>query len=321
STASGYVVSGNLLNNTHAQLVQIGNGGTANISVQGNLDLSQASIGELFAYTSGSYAATGTTTLLAPSMTLYVNGGTINTGSVYGGSAAIFISPGLLNVDGNVESGTVTFDGHPVIYTPIAFTEVLPPVINAQKLLCSSIENAVIWQKEHGKLGLAGRDIMLDQADIIVNATKPCRMRSNNCLIEIAKGSVVRVLSNRHETMLQVLNDNHANSVKLTIEGMNAISVGVGEEVLICNSRTAAHEFRSHNKHGIRKTTVYDAAGNTLVRSEFSFVSLAQSCRVLGDLLLANSVPERIVSDRMLRTHASLGMITAKHGPFSLSNR
>ena len=102
SGASGFVVSGNLLNSTTAQVVQIGNGGNAGITLQGNLDLSHGSIGELYATTGGIYDGSGASFNLAPQTLLYVNAGSINTGNVSGGREAIFQASGSLNINGNI---------------------------------------------------------------------------------------------------------------------------------------------------------------------------------------------------------------------------
>ena len=315
SGASGFVVTANLLNSTNAQVVQIGNGGSAGITVQGNVNLSRASIGELYQYTGGIYEATGASLSLAPQSSMYVNAGSINTGSVNGGSASTFVSAGTLTVDGAIGSNTVVFDGSPVNYAPIAFVESFDG--HAKPLFESSMMFFDIWQVGNCKAGISANEIYLDSGEILLFAKSSCVVKQHDCEMTIAKGAIVLLASHDGVISIKVLHDRKNNSVRVTLRSSKTqIGITSGKELIILPGTSISNEHPLPSDSVARRRVSTSLLRDHLIlQSEFSFTSALKSSPVLRGVLQRSDKNE--VKKQVFLTNACLDLVTRSHGGFS----
>lgn len=315
---SGFAISQNLLNATTAQMVQVGNGSATNIGVQGNVDLSAANIGQLYAYTTGNYSGTGSATKIADGMTWSVNAGTSHTGAISGGSSIFFSSPGQITVDGVLESNVVILDGNPVVYTPISFIQpVIAKEVIRYNVSSGSTKSTNFWKPEHSRLGRTQNDdLVIVDGEAIVEMKDDSSLWMPSGKLFCKKGVVVRIKAAVSESSVQVLHESGSGSVIFT-HSKRAFSLRSGEELLVAESQSALKGLLHIEGHG-RRLTHYADSGRIVI-AEFSLLSLAQRSPLLSHVLRHSGANQRNVFRKVLSTHASLSIVLSKHGPF-LSN-
>ncbi len=317
SSATGYVVSANLLNRTSAPLVQLGTGGSGPINVQGNVNIEQAQIGKVFAYTSGQYSGTGSTTITGSNTGWHVNAGTIYTGGVNAGCSAFFQASGLLTVNGEVNAPEVIFDGNPVVYEPICFSE----VVNGERELTisrASLPSCDLWSataSSHSIRKMGEKLTIREDGEFVLRAKNQCHLIVGRCDIVLKKGTVLHLKNRRDQFVARVIHDEALDSVAVTVnEASKKVLLTAGKQLRVVsrsNTRDTAVD-----ETALRRTRSIDLAEHQLVTSEFSFLSLTKTSNLLSALLQCNSEFEKGMIKQVLKTSACLNIATGAHGPF-----
>jgi hypothetical protein len=277
-------VSNNLLNNINASVVQIGNGSSGSISVQGNIDLHQANIGELYATASGAYIASQSKITLSSNSDIFVLANTINTGSVAGGSSAVFVSNGLLEVDGSITTPSVVLEGNPVTFSPICFEDNCS-VVSSLKI--ASLPEANLWQSATAKGLVLHEDnrLSVSKGAMLIAASKNLVLNIDNLNVFLQKGTVVLVDCDGLGVSVFCLVDQALNSVTITPANCEKTNMSMGQTCLVAKDPNSLTHLISSRQVALRRLQLNEQKNQAYATAEYSFIALAAKYECLKSLL------------------------------------
>lgn len=90
--------------------------------------------------------------------------------------------------------------------------------------------------------------------------------------------------------------------------------MSVGQELIVSKKQVFAEDIGPLGRRKVHSIQLPD--GMTQTASEFSLLSLVQQDRLLKTLFSRTRSIEKSVTEKILRTHACLGVTTASHGSF-----
>jgi hypothetical protein len=314
-TANGFTIPDSFLSGVSANVLEIGGwGNSGGISVSGNADLSAASVGTVYALTTGTYSGVNSTIHLAANTNYWSYATTATTGNVAGGSVAAFVCTGELDVDGSVQSQSVILQGTPVIFDPVSMVQVSTPTSRISQDCALNLNVCNLWLGAGTSWDQQGSVIVLDIGEAIVEARKRIRIQTPSGSILLAQGAVALIVCDGTAVHVMALHDNHHASVSTFVAGRN-IPLSIGQELCIARKRQALIDEMRGDQIARRSVAWSKVGEYNIAESEYSLPSLCFGSKIARNLLSGHWKQSKLAG-QILRSAAALDMLTQQRGPF-----
>ncbi len=134
--------------------------------------------------------------------------------------------------------------------------------------------------------------------------------------LNLKRGAIVLAIANGNVVSVYDLHDNSANSVVVTGNGVNAITLAPGRHVTIAKANTAV-DFAYVNQVGkiaYRGLNTTLKNGNATYVSDFSIPSAISAVKPLKAMFRSNDAKVRALANQMLKTIVVVTQATASSG-------
>lgn len=197
------------------------------------------------------------------------------------------------------------FDGHPVIYEPIAFGAHTDPMRR------ESVQHGHVWGSPDSVASTLGNgDLKLYRGQLLVNASKKATMvQLHGVKVHIRKGTTALLNAQHTSWTIQILNG-VPNSACFVHTSGHRFEVGVGQEIRCVTDGATRPELAR------RRVQQTDEGDGSIEVAEFAFSSLVANNRMLQGLLRASGQIESSLARQMLKSAAALHLVTSSHGAF-----
>lgn len=159
------------------------------------------------------------------------------------------------------------------------------------------------------------QQVLLGAGEIIAFGLKTTTIRALDALVTVQQNAMALISQEGEITKVRSLYDRSANAVHVTVGG-KALTLSSGEELIIVPK--ANHTLRAISDQVSRRRTerVDLADGHSVLRSEFSIVSLMHSSTLLRQIVNSTERDSMAISEKLFHMAACLQLVTSKHGPY-----
>lgn len=163
-----------------------------------------------------------------------------------------------------------------------------------------------------------GKRVELDSGDVVIAARQPMTLQYKDGTVTLHQGVIALARYGDGIFQFLVLDDQSLESVSARVSGLPyVLKIGVGQELLVANSKPALDSFAKSDFTGRRREQVECCDdGKIVLLSEFLHVSVMGANEVLRKMRISNSIDDRALFARIEKMAASLDVVTAGHGEY-----
>ncbi len=163
--------------------------------------------------------------------------------------------------------------------------------------------------------------LRFSEGEAIVVTSAPTVLKSGTYTVTLKSGTAILVCRVEDVFSIRVLCEASPGSVRL-LAGHQSVSVAGGQEVVISANRKALNDAIANDSVARRHSRSLQLPDGTyLMVGEVSLVSLAHSSKALAELMHSSEKGDKALAGKVAKLAASLQLVTAGRGAYSVMAR